>query len=131
MISLTILLLINDVLAEVNKKTVSIPDSFLLVCAMAFSNSKSAGFRNPFNIKFASIVSLLFNEVVAWTLHEVADWIKSIGLESYSKTFIEEEITGKDLAGLAHIALKDFGFNTPGQRIKILRENNELTPQQR
>ena len=45
--------LINEVLAAVNKKTVSILESFLLVCAIAFSNSKSAGLRKPLNMKLA------------------------------------------------------------------------------
>ena len=45
----------KDVLAEVNKKTVSILDSFLFVLAIAFSNSKSPLFLIPLNMKFASI----------------------------------------------------------------------------
>ena len=53
MISLTILLLIKEVLVVVSRKTVSIPDNFLLVWAMAFSNSKSAGFLKPLIIKLA------------------------------------------------------------------------------
>ena len=44
----------NAVLASVSKKTVSIPVNNWLVCAIAFSNSKSAGFLNPLKIKLAS-----------------------------------------------------------------------------
>jgi len=51
------LLLIKEVSAEVNKKTVSIPDSFRLVCAMAFSNSKSAGFLSPLSKNLAPTLS--------------------------------------------------------------------------
>ena len=47
------LLLIKDVLADVNRKTVSILESFLLVRAMAFSNSKSPLFLIPLKIKLA------------------------------------------------------------------------------
>ena len=47
--------LINEVLEAVNKKTVSTAASFLLVWAMAFSNSKSAGLRNPRYINFTPI----------------------------------------------------------------------------
>ena len=42
-----------DVFAAVNKNTVSILDNLLLVCAIAFSNSKSAGFLSPRRINSA------------------------------------------------------------------------------
>ena len=45
----------NDVSAEVNKKIVSIGARFRFVCAMAFSNSKSAGFRSPLKINSTPI----------------------------------------------------------------------------
>ena len=51
--SRTILDDIYEVFAAVNKNTVSILDKRLLVCAMAFSNSKSAGLRKPRNINWA------------------------------------------------------------------------------
>ena len=52
--SLTIELLIKEVLADVKRKTVSIFESSLFVLAIAFSNSKSPLFRTPLTIKFAS-----------------------------------------------------------------------------
>ena len=55
-ISLTILELINEVSALVSRNIVSIPDNFLFVCAIAFSNSKSAGFRRPLKINSALIL---------------------------------------------------------------------------
>ena len=55
-ISLTMLLLMNDLPEEVSKNTVSnfLFAKVLLVCAIAFSNSKSAGFLKPLNINCAS-----------------------------------------------------------------------------
>ena len=51
------LLLINDVFAEVSMKIVSILDRNLFVLAMAFSNSKSPVFLTPLTINFASTFS--------------------------------------------------------------------------
>jgi len=48
-----------DVLAAVNKKTVSMGAKSLFVCAIAFSNSKSAGFLRPRKMKDALMRSLL------------------------------------------------------------------------
>ena len=50
--SLTILEEMNEVLRQL-VKTVSIFDKVRLVCAIAFSNSKSAGFLRPRKINFA------------------------------------------------------------------------------
>ena len=52
----------KDVFADVSKKTVSIFDSFLLVLAIAFSNSKSPLFLIPRTINVAP--TFLQNSIV-------------------------------------------------------------------
>ena len=78
-----------------------------------------------------------------WDVQQVADWLKSVGLESVSTNFIgnyqpqkknlvsrhkktklhkiDQEITGDILLDLNIEALKELGINTFGKRYKIMQ----------
>lgn len=60
-------------------------------------------------------------KVENWDVERVADWLKSVGLDSVSTNFIDQEITGDILLDLNIEALKELGINTFGKRYKIMQ----------
>ncbi|CEP17308.1 hypothetical protein [Parasitella parasitica] len=77
------------------------------------------------NITTAKAVS--DNEKVqAWDVDQVAEWLQSVGLDSVSKNFIDQEITGDILLDLNIDALKELGITTFGKRYKIMQAITSL-----
>ncbi|KAG2214981.1 hypothetical protein INT46_010792 [Mucor plumbeus] len=61
-----------------------------------------------------------------WDVDQVADWLKSVGLDSVSRNFIDQEITGDILLDLNIDALKELGITTFGKRYKIMQAITSL-----
>ncbi|CEI91133.1 hypothetical protein RMCBS344292_05433 [Rhizopus microsporus] len=66
------------------------------------------------------------NKVEQWDVQQVADWLRSVGFESVSQNFIDQEITGDILLDLNIDALKELGINTFGKRYKIMQAITSL-----
>ncbi|GAN10492.1 conserved hypothetical protein [Mucor ambiguus] len=65
-------------------------------------------------------------KVESWDVDQVADWLKSVGLDSVSKNFIDQEISGDILLDLNIDALKELGITTFGKRYKIMQAITSL-----
>ncbi|KAI8096342.1 uncharacterized protein BX664DRAFT_323710 [Halteromyces radiatus] len=61
-----------------------------------------------------------------WNLYQVTAWLSSIGMESLSSLFIEQEITGDILLDLTMDSLKELGVRTFGKRYRIIQEIQRL-----
>ncbi|EPB89725.1 hypothetical protein HMPREF1544_03388 [Mucor circinelloides 1006PhL] len=66
------------------------------------------------------------NKVESWDVDQVADWLKSVGLDSVSRNFIDQEISGDILLDLNIDALKELGITTFGKRYKIMQAITSL-----
>ncbi|KAI8638759.1 hypothetical protein BD408DRAFT_422512 [Parasitella parasitica] len=65
-------------------------------------------------------------KVEIWDVDQVAEWLQSVGLDSVSKNFIDQEITGDILLDLNIDALKELGISTFGKRYKIMQAITSL-----
>ncbi|KAI7889824.1 uncharacterized protein EV154DRAFT_445700 [Mucor mucedo] len=61
------------------------------------------------------------NTTEHWDVQQVSDWLKSVGLDSVSANFIDQEITGDILLDLNIETLKELGINTFGKRYKVMQ----------
>lgn len=61
-----------------------------------------------------------------WDTKKVAQWLCSVGFESVSHHFIDQEITGDILLDLSIDTLKELGINTFGKRYKIMQAITSL-----
>ncbi|KAF2197341.1 hypothetical protein GQ43DRAFT_381224 [Delitschia confertaspora ATCC 74209] len=68
--------------------------------------------------------------ITEWTEDQTADFLRSIGLPQYAKTFIEEGITGDALVALQHAELKEMGMSSVGHRLTILKAVYEIKVKQ-
>lgn len=59
--------------------------------------------------------------ITSWTPEQVADWISSLGLGQYARTFLEENVDGDALIALQHAELKEMGINSVGHRLTVLK----------
>ncbi|KAI9007500.1 hypothetical protein CLU79DRAFT_778253 [Phycomyces nitens] len=55
-----------------------------------------------------------------WTVDQVAAWLSSVGLQSVTDNFVDQEITGDILIDLDVDALKELGISTFGKRHKVM-----------
>ncbi|KAG5357237.1 Protein STE50 [Yarrowia sp. C11] len=57
----------------------------------------------------------------AWTTDQVGQWISSLGFPQYSKSFIDNNITGDVLVHLDHDDMSDIGVAKVGHRVRLLK----------
>lgn len=66
------------------------------------------------------------NDVVNWTIQRVAEWLNSIEMSCYNKTFIDNCISGAELIDLTEEDLKILKIDKLGHRKRLLREITKL-----
>eukprot|EP00042_Codosiga_hollandica_P036302 m.275701 g.275701 ORF g.275701 m.275701 type:complete len:106 (-) comp54853_c0_seq28:163-480(-) len=85
----------------------------------------------PSLLRFSSAESLFFlcflvlraANPVAWSAHDVADWLPSIGMQSYGESFIKNSITGACLkVGLDDETLDFLEVRLPVHRKNLVRQ---------
>lgn len=59
-------------------------------------------------------------DVEEWNEESVSAWLTSVGLESYTSVFEENNICGSTLPHLNHWAFKEMEIQSVGERMKIL-----------
>lgn len=62
----------------------------------------------------------------AWNTDQVGQWISSLGFPQYSKSFIDNNITGDVLVHLDHDDISDIGVTKIGHRVLILKSIYQL-----
>lgn len=65
--------------------------------------------------------------VKKWSVDDVANWLASIGLEEYKKTFISNAISGEELLELTAADLDFMNLKKLGHKKRILREISNLS----
>lgn len=61
-----------------------------------------------------------------WNTDQVGQWISSLGFPQYSKSFVENNITGDVLVHLDHDDISDIGVSKIGHRVLILKSIYQL-----
>ncbi|GAA5816418.1 hypothetical protein MFLAVUS_009947 [Mucor flavus] len=84
-------------------------------------SSRSSGSTIEEEIDHALSQLQVTNKIENWDVQQVSDWLKSVGLDSVSANFIDQEITGDILLDLNIEALKELGINTFGKRYKVMQ----------
>ncbi|KAG0644107.1 hypothetical protein HOY80DRAFT_915548 [Tuber brumale] len=59
--------------------------------------------------------------VLEWDVEDVAGFIRSLGLDQYGDSFLDNEIDGQVLVRLDHEELRDIGVKSVGYRLTILK----------
>ena len=60
---------------------------------------------------------------------DIADWLRSLGLERYEATFRENDVTAELLPRLTSDDLKDLGITSVGHRRSLLDAGNTAAAQ--
>ncbi|XP_071788780.1 WD repeat, SAM and U-box domain-containing protein 1-like [Asterias amurensis] len=64
----------------------------------------------------------LQNLLLEWSVNDVCDWLKALGLEDYQSSFRDNQIDGQELQALnTDTLVNDLGVKALGHRQKILR----------
>jgi hypothetical protein len=62
----------------------------------------------------------------SWSVEQVCEWLKGIGMEEYTECFRQGNVDGKGLALCTPASLRDLGVQALGVRKEIIRQIRNL-----